>query len=66
MTSDGGKGSRQRPLTDKQTFNDNWDTIFKKEPKMLLSDIKEYRAAESITTMKEFCMKHNIEYDGVD
>jgi hypothetical protein len=29
--SDGGKGSRPRPLgVDKKTFDDNWDRIFKK------------------------------------
>jgi hypothetical protein len=30
--SDGGKGSKPRPLSiDKETFNDNWDKIFKKK-----------------------------------
>lgn len=30
--SDGGKGSRPRPLSvDIKTFNDNWDKIFKKK-----------------------------------
>jgi hypothetical protein len=27
-TSDGGKGSKQRPVADKQKFDNNWDTIF--------------------------------------
>lgn len=27
---DGGKGHAQRPIQDKQKFNDNWDAIFKK------------------------------------
>lgn len=31
--SDGGKGSRPRPLSvDAQTFSNNWDSIFKKKP----------------------------------
>jgi len=30
--SDGGKGSRPRPLSvDQKTFDTNWDNIFKKE-----------------------------------
>lgn len=31
--SDGGKGSRPRPLSvDTKTFDNNWDAIFKKRP----------------------------------
>ena len=26
--SDGGKGSRQRPIADRKTFEENWDAIF--------------------------------------
>jgi hypothetical protein len=30
--SDGGKGSKSRPLSvDQKTFNDNWDKIFNKK-----------------------------------
>ena len=30
--SDGGKGSKARPFSvDRDTFNNNWDNIFKKE-----------------------------------
>ena len=30
--SDGGKGSKPRPLSvDKETFDNNWDAIFNKE-----------------------------------
>jgi hypothetical protein len=30
--SDGGKGSKPRPFSvDQETFNDNWDRIFKKQ-----------------------------------
>lgn len=25
---DGGKGSAQRPITDRKTFEENWDAIF--------------------------------------
>ena len=28
--SDGGKGSKPRPVEDKKKFEDNWDKIFKK------------------------------------
>ena len=28
---DGGKGDRQRPIKDKEQFDKNWDSIFKKE-----------------------------------
>ncbi len=32
--SDGGKGSRPRPFSvDQKTFDNNWDTIFKKNKK---------------------------------
>lgn len=29
--SDGGKGSRQRPVKDRKRFEDNWDRIFGKK-----------------------------------
>lgn len=29
----GGKGSKQRPIKDKETFDKNWDEIFKIKPK---------------------------------
>lgn len=28
--SDGGKGSVQRPITNRKTFEENWDAIFNK------------------------------------
>ena len=30
--SDGGKGSKPRPIPDPQKYRDNWDEIFKKKP----------------------------------
>jgi hypothetical protein len=34
MTSwQGGKGSKQRSVSDKKTFEDNWDKIFAPKPK---------------------------------
>lgn len=32
-THDGGKGDLPRPITDPETFSNNWDAIFKKKPK---------------------------------
>lgn len=29
----GGKGSKQRPVRDRKTFDDNWDKIFAPKPK---------------------------------
>ena len=29
----GGKGSKQRPVKDRKTFDDNWDKIFAPKPK---------------------------------
>jgi len=31
--SDGGKGSKPRPIPDRKKFEENWDTIFKPKPK---------------------------------
>lgn len=31
--SDGGKGSKPRPVRDRKTFEDNWDKIFAPRPK---------------------------------
>jgi hypothetical protein len=28
--SDGGKGSKSRPIPDPQKYRDNWDSVFKK------------------------------------
>lgn len=37
--SDGGKGSKPRPISvDKKTFDDNWDKIFKKD-----KEVNEYQ-----------------------
>jgi hypothetical protein len=35
---DGGKGDKQRPIKDKEQFDKNWDTIFKKEK----DELKDY------------------------
>ncbi len=40
--SDGGKGSRPRPFSvDQKTFDNNWDTIFKKNKKTELEKFDE-------------------------
>lgn len=31
--SDGGKGSKPRPIPNRDKFEDNWDKIFGKKPK---------------------------------
>lgn len=37
-TQGGGKGSKQRPISDQKKFNENWDLIFgKKEPNPILN-----------------------------
>lgn len=45
MNNTGGKGSAPRPIgVDKETFNNNWDTIFskkKEEPKEFVSDVSQ-------------------------
>jgi len=38
---DGGKGDRQRPIKNKEQFDKNWDSIFKKEKAR--DDIEEYQ-----------------------
>ena len=30
---DGGKGSAPRPIPDRKKFEENWDKIFKQQPK---------------------------------
>lgn len=36
--SDGGKGSKPRPITDKKQFEDNWDKIFNNKEKNNAAD----------------------------
>jgi hypothetical protein len=38
---DGGKGDKPRPIQDREQFEKNWDSIFKKEKKV--DDLKEYQ-----------------------
>lgn len=38
---DGGKGDKPRPILNKEQFEKNWDTIFKKEKKV--DDLEEYQ-----------------------
>lgn len=62
--SDGGKGSRPRPLSvDTKTFDNNWDAIFKKRPadyqdilsteECVLSALEALDAEERITRYNE-------------
>ena len=37
---DGGKGDKQRPITDKEQFDKNWDMVFKR-PKDFFDKAKE-------------------------
>ena len=37
---DGGKGDKQRPITDKEQFDKNWDIVFKR-PKDFFDKAKE-------------------------
>jgi hypothetical protein len=51
--SDGGKGSKPRPLSvDIDTFDNNWDAIFKKRP----SDYQDILSTEDCVTeaLKKF------------
>jgi hypothetical protein len=38
---DGGKGDKPRPIKDREQFDKNWDSIFKKEKER--DDIEEYQ-----------------------
>lgn len=46
--SDGGKGSAPRPFSvDRQTYENNWDLIFKKsEPKISNNDFQDILSTE--------------------
>lgn len=38
---DGGKGDKPRPIQDREQFDKNWDSIFKKEKQ--IDDLEEYQ-----------------------
>ena len=44
----GGKGAKPRPIANRQTFADNWDTIFAKNTKV--EEVK-------LITPQEFCKR---------
>ena len=50
-TSDGGKGSKQRPVADKQKFDDSWDTIFSGSPATVPDNWKVLKIIKGDTTV---------------
>ena len=48
--SDGGKGSKPRPIPDPKKFEENWDAIFKKQNKEW--DAYEYMCPNCLTPWK--------------
>ena len=44
----GGKGSRERPIKDREKFNNNWDNIFKKKDKKKNESTKHKRVLQTI------------------
>lgn len=57
MPSDAGKGSTPRPFSiDKETFDKNWDTIFKRHEKIKM-DVEYYQDLLSTEECVEDALK---------
>lgn len=52
--SDGGKGSKPRPIEDRDSFSSNWETIFgKKSPRVVDDQIAEDEAFNAINKLSK-------------
>ena len=60
--AEAGKGSRPRPYSvDQKTFDDNWDTIFRKNEQSVIEEVSKLIAEETLQETENRITDHSGE-----